>query len=418
MADIPNTQSTPPHSERVALKRALSLPLLILYGVGVTVGAGIYVLVGATAGRAGIYAPVSFLLAALVMAPTAVSFAELAGRYPVSAGEAAYVRAAFKWNPLATTVGLLVVMAGVVSSAAISVGSAGYIRQFVDLPTGILAPTVIIVMSLVAIWGITQSVLLAGLFTVIEVAGLVVIVVAGLTNDPEIFSRFPELVPEFSADSLVSVWPGITAGVILAFFAFIGFEDLVNVAEEAHDPERTMPRAIFATLAVTVLLYFLVTAVAVLTVAPAELAVAEAPLGLVFERATGTGPHILSGIAVIAILNTLIVQIVMASRVIYGVAVQGGLPSFLAKVNPLTRTPVYATVVVAAIIIALASLFDLERLADSTSRITLVIFVLINASLIRIKLAGTPPPPNSFHAPFAAPLIGVVASAVLLVFSG
>ena len=156
---------------RPMLRRRLTLPLLVLYGVGVTVGAGIYVLVGATAGRAGVHAPSAFLLAAVVMTFTAASFAELAGRYPVSAGEAAYVRAGFGSAPLALLTGCLVIGAGVVSSAAIGIGSAGYIRQFVDLPNIIVIPIVIGLVGAVAAWGILESVLLAGLFTIIEVAG-------------------------------------------------------------------------------------------------------------------------------------------------------------------------------------------------------------------------------------------------------
>src|SRR3954454_25090471 len=161
------------------LRRRLGLPLLVLYGTGITVGAGIYVLIGAVAGHAGIHAPWSFVLAAVVMALTVASYAELSTRYPVSAGEAAYVRAAFECRLLSTATGLLTVATGVVSSAAVTLGSAGYIRQFVDLPQDLIVVTVVLALGAVAAWGILESVALASLFTLIEVGGLVIIIVAG-----------------------------------------------------------------------------------------------------------------------------------------------------------------------------------------------------------------------------------------------
>ena len=123
-----------PESVTPKLKRSLNLPLLVLYGLGTTIGAGIYVLVGAAAGRAGIYAPVAFIVAAIGIAPTAAAYGELASRYPVSAGEAAYVKAGFGSRTMSLVAGWLVIVSGVVASAAIAIGCAGYIRTFVDVP--------------------------------------------------------------------------------------------------------------------------------------------------------------------------------------------------------------------------------------------------------------------------------------------
>ena len=152
----------------------------MLYGTGITVGAGIYVLIGAVAGHAGVYAPWSFVVAAAVMALTVGSYAELSTRYPVSAGEAAYVRAAFRSRALSTAIGLLTIVTGVVSSAAVTLGSAGYIQQFVDLPRAPIVAMVVLALGAVAAWGILESVVLASLFTLIEVGGLVTIIVAGI----------------------------------------------------------------------------------------------------------------------------------------------------------------------------------------------------------------------------------------------
>ena len=173
----------PPIELPAALRRRLGLPLLVLYGTGITIGAGIYVLIGAVAGHAGVYAPWSFGLAAVVMALTVASYAELSTRFPVSAGEAAYVKAAFQSRLLSTLTGLLTIVIGVVASAAVTLGSAGYIAQFVDLPRSLIVMAVVIVLGAVAAWGILESVLLASLFTLIEVGGLLAIIAAAIHVD-------------------------------------------------------------------------------------------------------------------------------------------------------------------------------------------------------------------------------------------
>ena len=201
----------------VPLRRRLGLALLVLYGTGITVGAGIYVLIGAVAGHAGVYAPWSFLVAAAVMTLTVASYAELSTRFPVSAGEAAYVRAAFQSRALATAIGLLTVVTGVVSSAAVTLGSAGYIQQFIDLPQGLIVVIVTVLLAAVAAWGILESVVLASLFTLIEVGGLVTVILAGLHADLPIVATIIRL-PPLNAVAL----SGIGFGSLLAFFAFIG----------------------------------------------------------------------------------------------------------------------------------------------------------------------------------------------------
>jgi len=177
------------------LNRTLSLPLVVLYGIGVTVGAGIYVLIGVTAGKAGVYAPFAFLLAAAVVALSAGSFAEMAGRLPVSAGEAAYVQEGFRSKHLALGVGLLVITSAIVSSAAISIGAMGYILEFIDVPEGVIIALVVLAMGAIAATGNKESVTFAGLFTLIEVAGLLAIVAAGLIHDPTLVFMLQTVIP-------------------------------------------------------------------------------------------------------------------------------------------------------------------------------------------------------------------------------
>ncbi len=391
------------NAPEIGLKRTLTLPLLILYGVGVTIGAGIYVLIGVTAGKAGLYAPLSFVLAAIVVAFSAASFAEMSCRYPFSAGEAAYVRAGFRSNALSLVIGLLVVLAGVVSSAAISVGAAGYVLEFIHLPETLIICTVVILMAAIAAWGIMESVTFAGVFTIIEVGGLMAIVGAGLISDPGIVVRLGSVFPPLGD---FTPWLMVFGATMLAFFAFVGFEDIVNLAEEVREPRRTLPWAIFCTLAISTLIYFFVAAVAVLSVPTDELAASRAPLGFVFNKITGLPSTAINAIAIVATLNGVIIQIIMASRVLYGLAKQGSILKQFAHINATTRTPLVATATVATVILLLGLFFPLENLAEMTSRVVLTIFMTVNAALVAIKFRGEQAPEGSFQVGIWVPIIG------------
>jgi len=393
----------------VPLRRRLGLPLLVLYGTGITVGAGIYVLIGAVAGHAGVYAPWSFLLAAVVMALTVASYAELSTRYPVSAGEAAYVRAAFQSRALSTAVGLLTVMTGIVSSATVTLGSAGYIQQFVDLPQGLIAVLVVAALAAVAAWGILESVVLASLFTVIEVGGLVTVIVAGIHADLPIASTIAHL-PPFD----VTVLSGIGFGGLLAFFAFIGFEDLANVVEEAKDPHRDIPRAMVLTLGISTLLYILVAAVAVSAGPIERLASSSAPLSLVFREVAGVSPATISAIAIVATLNTILAQMTMAARVIYGIAREGELPAVFARVHARTGTPLIATACIAAAVVPLALFFPLTRLAESTSLATLAVFALVNLALLWLRYRGVQSDVPHTRVPIWIPAAGLLTCVAMM----
>jgi amino acid transporter len=396
----------------VGLARSLNLPLLVLYGLGVTIGAGIYVLVGVVAARAGMFAPVSFVVAALVMSFTALSFGELAARFPVSAGEAAYVREGLRSTTLSFVTGSLVIISGTVSSAAIAIGCTGYLSEFTALPGWLLIVAVVLVVGCIAAWGILESVMLAALFTLIEAGGLIAIIVAGFVAAPDMLSRFGELVPQ-TLD--LAVWSTVLSAGLLAFFAFIGFEDLVNVAEESRDPVRDLPRAIIITLLVTTVIYFLVVSVSVLSVPPAELGASSAPLVEVFRRVAPVSPAVITVIAIFATLNTMIVQVIMVARVIYGMAKLGNLPRVLATVDRRTRTPLIATALVVSAVLILALGFPLEGLAEMTSRVALTIFTLCNVSLFALKIARRHEPVPGFVVPIWVPATGAVTCVAFLV---
>ena len=308
LPEPPGPMAGPP-----TLRRSLSLPMLALYGLGTTIGAGIFVLVGKVAGLAGLQAPLAFLLAAVMAAPTALSFGELAARFPVSAGEAAYVTHGFRLRFLPLAVGLTVASAGLVSTAAIAIGFAGYLGLFLDLPAPVMTAALLLLLGVLAIWGIVESVTVAALLTVAEIGALVLVIATGIDDVVLQPARVADALLPAPGD-LLAMAPAILAGGVLAFYAFIGFEDMVNVAEEVRDVERTLPRAILVTLGATTLLYVLVALVAVLIAAPAELAASDAPLALVYERASGWNPAPISLVAIFAVANGALIQIIMAAR--------------------------------------------------------------------------------------------------------
>jgi APA family basic amino acid/polyamine antiporter len=394
------------------LRRALSLPLVVLYGLGVTIGAGIYVLLGATTAKAGIYAPASFVLAAIVMMFSAASYAELSARFPVSAGEAAYVQAGFNSAWLSATVGFLVIASGVVSSSAISLGSTGYIRAFLDVPVTWLVIIIVITLGVIAAWGIMESVLFASLFAIFEVGALLWIVAVEVIENPAIIAELPRVFPAMGD---ATAWVAVASAGLLAFFAFIGFEDIVNLAEEMERPERTLPWAIFLTLGLGTLIYFMVTAVAVLSVPLDELAASEAPLSFVFGHISGASPVIISAIAIAATLNGVIIQIIMASRVLYGLAKQGTAPAIFGRVHPWTRTPLWATAAVSAVVLTLAISAPLEGLAEWTSRIVLIVFAMVNGALFLLKLKREYAQPGGFAVWIGIPVLGFFTCIALLI---
>jgi APA family basic amino acid/polyamine antiporter len=398
-------------THKPALARNLSLTMVVLYGLGVTVGAGIYVLIGAAAARAGPHAPIAFLIAAFVMGLSAASFAELASRLPVSAGEAAYVEHGLKSRRLGLVTGLMVVAAALISSAAIAQGAAGYLGQFIGAPAVVLTLAVIVLTGLVAAWGISEAVWIAAFMTVVEIGGLLVVIVAGLWQDPGIVTRAPEA---FEGLGTSAVWPGILGATMLAFFAFIGFEAMVNVAEEVERPDRTLPIAIAITLVAATVLYILVVWVASHAVPRAELAASGAPLSLVFERVTGASPVAISVIAILATVNGVIVQTVLASRVLYGMARLGSLHASLGEVHEGTRTPLLATAVASGLTAVAAVTLPLERLADLTTQAMLVIFLLVNVALLAMKRRGEARH-GGFSVPGWVPAAGAVSCLALLV---
>lgn len=381
-----------------ALKRRIGLPLLTAYGVGVMVGAGIYVLVGAVVAEAGIWAPLAFLAAGLIAAPSALSYTELSTRIPEAAGEAAYIEKGLRSHFLSVLVGFGIVVAGTISAAAVLRGGAGYLISVVDLPFVWVVVGLGAFLTFVALVGVLESLAFAALFTAIELLGLVLVVWAGVGAEP---------VAEWTAPP-PPVWTGIGAAAVLAFFAFIGFEDIVNMAEEVANPERTLPRAILISLVITSLIYAGVSLAAVRAVPRDVLAGSERPLALVWETATGKSAAFLSLIAVAAALNGVLAQIVMAARVLFGLGKRDARLEIFHRAHPTLGTPVLATCLLGVAVVAAALSLPVASLAGLTSTVLLSVFVLVNLSLIFLKSRE---PEAPFRVPAWVPYSGLLAAA-------
>ena len=393
----------------VTLKRSLSPFLITFYGLGTILGAGIYVLVGEVAATAGLYTPLAFLIASLIAGFSAFSFAELSSRFPKSAGEALYTQEAFGRRLLSTTVGVMVISIGVISAATISRGFAGYLHVFIDLPDRLVLCCLIIGLGLVACWGISESVTVISLMTSIELFGLLYILWVSGDALTELPARLPEMIPPWELTS----WTAVFSGAFLAFYAYIGFEDMVNVAEEVKNPQTNMPLAIISCLVITSILYMAVALVAVLSMPLENLAGSHAPLALLYQYKTGAAPTLITLVSLFAVTNGALVQIIMGARVLYGLSKQGWLPESLGRINSRTRTPLRATFLLTTLILIMALWLPLVTLARLTSLVTLAVFACINMALIVIKRRD-PNPQNCMIVPLWLPWIGFFLSCMMI----
>ena len=359
------------------LQRVLSLPVLILYGVGVTVGAGIFVLIGSVVGIAGPRAPLAFLVAAAVAGVTAFSYATLSRGFPVAAGESLYVKAAFG-RAAGLPVGIGVALVGIISSATIMLGFTGYLAELLAVPQPLAIVATLAVLGLLVQRGVRESVGAAALLTVVEIGILLAVIVAGA---PELGSA-ATWTAAFGTEGDLPV-TAIMSAAVLAFFAFVGFEDIVNMAEETVDPARAVGGAIIGTLVITTVLYMALALVAAGAPDPAAIAASSAPLATLWGQLTGLSSTWLSTLALLAVINGVIVQVIMASRLLYGMAREEMMPAPLARVGG-RRTPYVAIWVVVVLVAVLALALPMELLARATTMIVLLVFASVNLSLVAL----------------------------------
>lgn len=394
-----------PMNTEPSLRRSLSLGMITFFGLGNILGAGIYVLVGKVAGEAGYYAPLAFFVASIIAALSAFTYAELSSRYPVSAGVAAYIHQAFHRRYLSVAIGLMMVLAVLVSTSVLMQGFAGYLRVMVDLPEWLISSGLALVLGVLVAAGITASARVAVLLTLIEIAGLLLVVFYG---GDYLLQHTPPVKTADQATGLFSI-SGVLAGAFLAFYAYMGFEDMVNVAEEVKAPQKNMPRAILLALFISTILYGLVSTIAIWVLTPAELAASDAPLAAVYQAASGNSPQLMSIIGLFAVVNGALVQLIMASRMLYGMSSRGWIPAFLSRVNRVTRTPLNSTLLVVMVVLLFTTLFELVMLAQLTSYIILSVFAMVNLALLVIKKTQPEPSGVAIY-PAWIPLLGFISA--------
>ena len=375
------------------------------------VGAGFYALLGRVAYHAGMHAPIALLIAAGIALLTALTYCELSSRLPFSAGESRYVHEAFGKQWLSISIGWAVIATGIVSAATLTRAFVGFTQDLLPVSTTVAIVIFVSGLTLVSVRGILESVWLATLITVIEVGGLLWVLVVNASFYSELPTRWGEFVPGMRWEA----WSGILIGGFLAFYAFIGFEDMVNEAEEVQQPQRNLPRGIVWALSLTTTLYMLIVVASVLAFPPQELAEARTPLALLVSRQGEFSRVAMTYVSLFAGVNGALVQLIMASRVAYGMS-KGGLgPRWLSVVHAKFKTPVRATLLMGGLIMVFALWLPLESLATMTSAIMLVNFASVNAALVRLKLTSPKVSDDVTCYPIWVPVLGCASCVLFLV---
>ena len=396
------------------LKRAVGPAFLLFFIVGDMIGGGIYALVGAVGAITGGAIWTAFLAALVLAVFTAFAYAELVTKYPQAGGAASYVNRAFKIPFLSFMIAFAVVLSGITSASALSIAFAeSYLSQFVPLPTLVGALALVVLVSLLNFRGISESVKVNMLFTSIEVTGLLLIVVVGVAaigvGEGDVGRAF-----EFKEG--INPAGAILAGAALAFYALIGFEDSVNLAEEAEDPVRTYPRVLFLGLAMAGTIYLLVTIIASMAVPTGPLTDPEAKQTALLQ-ASQVGPLALPGglfslIGLFALSNGVLLNLIMASRLIYGMADQGVMPRVFSRVHSIRRTPWVAIVFIALLAVVLIATGEVASLASATVVLLLLVFITVNVAVLVLKRDTVDH--EHFKTPFVIPIIGIIVCAGLL----
>jgi len=380
------------------LRRSVTLWPLIFYGLSDIIGAGIYVAIGQVIERAGAVAPFAFLLAGAAAGLTGLCYAALASSFPEAAGAASYVKRVFQSDLLAQLIGGTMALSVAITTAAIASGSVRYLAALVHAPSALLIAGIVSCFTGVAVAGVRESVGVAAILGLIEIGGLLVAMAAGFRSAADI--DLLAMVPATLAD-----WSGAAAGAFIAFFAFLGFETMANMAEEVKDARRVVPRAIIGAIATSVVLYMLV-AIAV-TAADRS---GDNPLLDLFE---GRNAAIFAAASAVAVANGVLVGIVMLARLFYGMARNGELPAALGAVSTRTRTPIAATLAAGALILATALLFPFEHLLVWTNVLTLAVFIAVDLTLWRLQCQGRTAAEGFSVSRAIPPLAAAVALALL-----
>lgn len=391
------------------LKRTLGLAEVSFFAAGVILGAGIYTVVGKAAGFGGNMLWLSFLIASVTALMTAFAYAELVALFPKAGGEFFYVKESINIK-IAYIVGIAVALSGIVAGATISVGFAGYFSQLLQFNQTITALGIIGIILFINAIGIRQSSITNIIFTIIEIGGLGFVIWSGWSKIGSV--NYTELPPEGIN--------GVLAAAALSFFAFTGFEDAVKLAEETKKPEKNVPRGLFIASAIVICLYMAVVIAAISTIPFEELAKSDSPLSTIVESRYGhNGALIIAVIALFSTSNSLLSNMLGASRITYGMAKENGI-KLLEKVSSKRGTPIPALILVALCTCAFSLIGKVETVALIANLFVLSTFVLVNVSVIYLRIKD-PDRERPFKIPGNIkniPVISIFAILMILVLAG
>lgn len=391
------------------LQRSLSFWQVTTTGVGIVIGAGIYVLIGEAAKEAGAALWIAFLLAAVLSALTGLSYAELAGMFPSAGAEYEFARRAYN-EFIGFTVGWMMIAANIIAAGAVSIGFSHYARHFIDIDGRVASLALLVVLTLIVASGIQRSIWLSVALAALQVGGLLMVIVAG--------------VPHVGDRSLLEGGSvtGVLAASALVFFAFIGFDEVVTLSEETRDAARVIPRALLVALGISTVLYVLVGVSAVSVIDAGTLAGSERPLALVIGHDWGgRASDIVAFIALASTTNTTLLVLTSSSRLIWGMARSGALPSMLASVGERAHSPWRAGIAAFIGASGFALVGEIGLVASVTDFAVYAIFIAVNLSLITLRFR-MPDAPRTFTVPLAIgrvpvpTVLGIITVALMLAF--
>jgi basic amino acid/polyamine antiporter, APA family len=389
------------------LRRVLGLPEVTASGIGIIIGAGIYVLLGAATAEAGATVWLAFLLAATLATLTGLSYAELSSMFPRAGGEFEYARQVFP-AAVAFLVGWFMVVATVIGAAAVSLGFARYLGTFLAVDARVGALALLLGVTLVALGGIARSGRLTVILSVVQVGGLLAVIAIGIPHVGQV-------------DLFTGPGPaGVVSAAALIFFAFIGFDEVITLAEETQEPTRTVPRALLLALGLSTLLYVGVAVSAVSVVGPDALAASPRPLADVFAHVLGErAGQVVAVIALVTTTNTTLLCLTAASRVLYGMASAGSFPPRLAHVATRTGAPDAAILACAACAAGVTLGRDLTLAASVTDAAVYATFLAVNVAVVLLRVRR-PDLLRPFRSPGAVggvpvlPILGIATIALVL----
>ncbi|HDH91533.1 MAG TPA: amino acid permease [Candidatus Aenigmarchaeota archaeon] len=360
---------------RLRLRRELGLFETTAYGVGLILGAGIYVIIGEAAGLAGNALWLSFVFGAIIASLTGLSFAELGSMFPKESSVYYYTKQAFRSKFFSFLVGWIFICTAIVASATVILGFSSYLYALTGIPKILSGLVLLLLLSLVNFIGIKESSTLNIIFTSVEVLGLVLIILFGISKAPSInLLEMPKGIG------------GVLSATALVFFAYLGFEDIVSVSEEIKNARKIIPLALVLSIAITSLLYILTSIAAVSLANWRELAESPAPMALAASKFLGNNAFVLlSFIALFSTTNTALIMLIVASRMIYGMAYERSLPRILSKIHPTRRTPHYAILITMLATAPFLFFKDIGFVARVTNFGSFFIFILVNLSVIALR---------------------------------